>query len=593
MSASVYQQRSNQFQQQANTLSKQLSALSTIRLLCFIAAAICGWYCFKTGNLLLLIPCVLLLAAFFILIRLYDKKSQLLNFTKSLVTINQNEADFIEGNKHSYDNGAAHTNPQHPYSYDIDLFGEQSLFHFLNRTASLFGKKALATALTAPDIAAVIARQAAITELKDKMDYRHQLHAHGLNNPITLADYEQVKTWLSTPNTVYGKPLLRILMFALPAAFLVSLFLYIGDYAPTGALATGLFILNLILTGRFFANFKNHLSASEQLSKSLLQLAQQLSVVEKSTFASPLLVQLQQQLGTGTQTAGSAIHQLARLFNNLDSIYNLPASMALNGTLLFHVHIFYGIEKWKTVQQQQLHQWLAALGEAEALNSLANFACNNPGFVFPQLSDTEDLTATALGHPLIAAAKRTCNDVSLRPEKFIVLTGSNMSGKSTFLRTLAVNMVLARAGSVVCASNFSFYPYDIFVSMRISDSLLDNESFFYAELKRLQSIIHYVQSGHKTFVLLDEILRGTNSNDKHGGTVGLIKKLAAMQVCGIIATHDVTIGELSQQYPGYMANKCFEAQIINDELLFDYKLKDGVCQKLSASFLMKKMEIID
>ncbi len=593
MSASIYQERSNQFQLQANTLSKQLSALSTIRLLCFIAAALCGWYCFKTGNPLLLIPVALLLTAFFILIRLYDKKSQLLNFTKSLATINRNEADFIEGNKHSYDNGTVHTNPQHPYSYDIDLFGEHSLFHYLNRTASLFGKKALAMALTAPDIAAITARQAAITELKDTMDYRHQLHAHGLNNPISQADYEQVKAWLSTPNTVYGKPLLRILMYVLPAAFLISLFLYIGDYAPTGALATGLFILNLILTGRFFANFKNHLSASEQLSKSLLQLAQQLSVVEKTTFVSPLLVKLQQQLGTSNQPAGSAIHQLARLFNNLDSIYNLPASMALNGTLLFHVHIFYGIEKWKTIQQQQLHQWLAALGEAEALNSFANFAYNNPGFVFPQLSNTDDLTATALGHPLIAGTKRTCNDVSLRHEKFIVLTGSNMSGKSTFLRTLAVNMVLARAGSVVCASSFSFYPYDIFVSMRISDSLLDNESFFYAELKRLQHIIHYVQSGHKTFVLLDEILRGTNSNDKHGGTVGLIKKLAAMQVCGIIATHDVTIGELSNNYPGYMANKCFEAQIINDELLFDYKLKDGVCQKLSASFLMKKMEIID
>ncbi len=593
MSALIYQQRSDDFKKKANTLAKELSALSTIRLLSFVAAAVCGWYCFKTGNLLLLIPCALLLAAFFILIRLYDKKSRLLSFTKSLVTVNQNEADFITLNKHSYNNGAAHTNPQHPYSYDIDLFGEHSLFHFLNRTASLFGKKALADALTEPDIAAITARQQAITELKYKLDYRHQLHAHGLDNPISKADYEQVTAWLTTPNTVYGKAWLRIAMFVLPLAFFVSLFLFAGDYAPTGSLSTGLFILNLVLMGSFFSNFKKQLSASDQLSKSLLQLAQQLSILEKEKFNSPLLLQLQQQLNGNNQTASSSIHQLAGLFNNLDSIYNLPASMALNGTLLFHVHIFYGIEKWKTVQQQQLHEWLAALGEAEALNSLANFAYNNPDFVFTQLSNTEDLSATELGHPLIAATKRTCNDVSLRNEKFIVLTGSNMSGKSTFLRTLAVNMVLARAGSVVCATSFTFYPYDIFVSMRISDSLLDNESFFYAELKRLQSIIHYVQSGHKTFVLLDEILRGTNSNDKHGGTVGLIKKLAAMKVCGIIATHDVTIGELSHQYPGYMANKCFEAQIINDELLFDYKLKDGVCQKLSASFLMKKMEIID
>jgi ABC-type multidrug transport system fused ATPase/permease subunit len=593
MPASIYQQRSNDFQQQAGKLERQLSALSITRLLCFVLAVVLGYFCISTGKLSLLVPVAILLAGFFWLIRIYDTKKHLLTFTRSLATVNYNEAEFLTNNTHFADDGAEHVNTRHPYSYDIDLFGEYSLFHFLNRSASLFGRKALADALTAPGIYAIHARQAAITELTNKLDYRHQLYAHGLNNPITQTDYEQVKHWLNTPNIVYGKPLLRGLMFVLPLAFLTCLLLYAGGYAATGALTTGLFIINLILTGRFFAAFKQHLSASEQLSKALLQLAQQLRVIEKESFASALLQQLQQQLGTGNQQAGHAIHQLARLLSNLDSIYNLPASMALNGTILFHIHTFYSIEKWKATQQQQLHQWLAVLGEAEALNSLANLAYNNPDFVFPHLSNTEDFSATALGHPLITAAKRTCNDISMQQEKFIVLTGSNMSGKSTFLRTLAVNMVLARAGSVVCASTFSFFPYDIFVSMRISDSLADNESFFYAELKRLQYIIHYVQQGHKTFVLLDEILRGTNSNDKHSGTVGLIKKLAGMRVCGIIATHDVTIGELSSLYPGYMANKCFEAQIINNELLFDYTLKDGVCQKLSASFLMKKMEIID
>ena len=168
-----------------------------------------------------------------------------------------------------------------------------------------------------------------------------------------------------------------------------------------------------------------------------------------------------------------------------------------------------------------------------------------------------------------------------------------MSGKSTFLRTLGINLVLARTGSVVCAQTFTLFPYDLHVSMRITDSLQDSESLFYAELKRLHSIIEHLHSDRKTFVILDEILRGTNSNDKHNGTVGLIRKLATYNTCGIIATHDLTIADMSAQYPAYMGNKCFESIIINDELLFDYKLKEGVCSKLNASFLMKRMGIID
>ena len=188
--------------------------------------------------------------------------------------------------------------------------------------------------------------------------------------------------------------------------------------------------------------------------------------------------------------------------------------------------------------------------------------------------------------------KRINNSISFAEQRFVILTGSNMSGKSTFLRTLGINLVLARAGSNVCADQFAFYPYEVHVSMRITDSLQDSESFFYAELKRLHSIILQLQAGEKTFVILDEILRGTNSNDKHNGTIGLIRKLVAAHATGIIATHDLTVSKLEEESQGYISNKCFESEIINDELIFDYKLKEGVCTKLSASFLMKKMGVI-
>jgi energy-coupling factor transporter ATP-binding protein EcfA2 len=594
MAISTYEQRSQQYRQAADRLAKQQSTISRVRLLCFVAAAAAAIFYWRGHpHWPLLLLALLLLAVFFFLIRLYDKKGREQVFAAALATVNEREADFLQEGKKHYHHGGEHIDPHHPYSYDIDLFGEHSFFHFLNRSSSLFGNQQLAQALLQPDIASLEQRQTAIDELKGKLDYRHRLTAHGLNNPLTPADLAQIESWLETPNTLYGKPVWRILLFAAPIAFLGSLAAYLLGWMASGAVPSYLFLLNLLLLGQFYRMFTRQMSVSGSLSKSLLQLAEQFKDIEQQPVTSPLLRQLRQQLFDGQVGAAQSIKKLAVLFSNLDSIFNLPASLALNGTVLFHLHVFYGIEKWKTVHRQQLFAWLQCLGQTEALNSFANFAYNNPGFVFPQRSETEDISAEALGHPLIGAAKRIHNSISLQKEKFIVLTGSNMSGKSTFLRTLALNLVLARSGSVVCAQRFRFYPYDIFVSMRINDSLLDNESFFYAELKRLQSIVHHVQAGHKTFVLLDEILRGTNSNDKHGGTVGLIKKMAAMKVCGLIATHDVTIGELSAQYPGYMANKCFEAQIINDELLFDYQLKDGVCQKLSASFLMKKMEIID
>jgi DNA mismatch repair ATPase MutS len=298
-------------------------------------------------------------------------------------------------------------------------------------------------------------------------------------------------------------------------------------------------------------------------------------------------------LKSGKSSAAHAISRLASLLNYLETIVNLLVSILLNGLFLFHVHVLYALERWKKANSQKIIPWLKLLGETEALNSLANLSFNNPGFSRPVVKETEALAAEELGHPLIAAEKRITNSLSFSQQRFVILTGSNMSGKSTFLRTLGVNLVLANAGSMVCAKHFEFYPYEVEVSMRITDSLQDSESFFYAELKRLQHIIQQLQAGRKTFIILDEILRGTNSNDKHNGTVGLIHKLVSAGACGIIATHDLTVSKLAEQYPSYISNECFESEIINDELVFDYKLRHGVCTRLSASFLMKKMGVID
>ena len=283
--------------------------------------------------------------------------------------------------------------------------------------------------------------------------------------------------------------------------------------------------------------------------------------------------------------------QLSAHFLKMDSVVNL-LSPFLNGTVQYHVHVLNSILKWKKQHHENVTTWLTSIGELEALSSLANFSANNPTYTFPQLIAKKEVNFKALGHPLINSKKRICNDIHFKENGFVLLTGSNMSGKSTFLRSIGLNMVLARVGAPVCAHAAEVYPFPVLVSMRQTDSLTDGESYFFAEVKRLQMIVNKLQD-QPALILLDEILRGTNSDDKRSGTVGYIKKLLSHNAMGIIATHDLSVCEITADYPEKLTNKHFEVEITDDELHFDYKLRDGICKNKSATFIMKKMNIVN
>ena len=266
-------------------------------------------------------------------------------------------------------------------------------------------------------------------------------------------------------------------------------------------------------------------------------------------------------------------------------------AVVFNGTFLFNFHVLKALLTWKKEHSAALEDWLTVIGEIEKLNSFANLAYNNPDYCFPVLNTDFKIDFTNLSHPLLNPKTRVGNDVVFYPQSFMILTGSNMSGKSTFLRSLGVNMVLAGAGSVVCATQAQVHPLPVLVSMRLSDSLSDSESYFFAEIKRLKQIMESL-TAEVSFVLLDEILRGTNSDDKRNGTIEVVKKLITKKAIGAIATHDIEVCLTTNEFPEILTNNCFEVEILNDELHFDYKLRKGICQNKSASFLMKKMEII-
>jgi DNA mismatch repair ATPase MutS len=257
------------------------------------------------------------------------------------------------------------------------------------------------------------------------------------------------------------------------------------------------------------------------------------------------------------------------------------------------VQVVIELEKWKLSNKEHFTKWMNCIASVETLTSFSTFAFNHPLYCYPELTDELSIEANALAHPLIAEKERVTNDVSLgKTSKLLLVTGSNMSGKTTYLRTIGINIVLAQCGAPVCATTFSFKPVNIYTSIRISDSLQDHTSYFMAELKRLSEIKENISSLQPSLVLIDEILRGTNSEDKYFGSAEFVKKLIQYNCLTLFATHDLKLSELEKEHEGVIENYCFESIIKDDELIFDYKVLKGVAQNKNASFLMKKMKII-
>ena len=326
--------------------------------------------------------------------------------------------------------------------------------------------------------------------------------------------------------------------------------------------------------------------------------------MDEEPMENPLLRTVKDKIGGDRRQASQAIRRLVKLMNELDQRNNYLMYTVLNGCFFWELWQIMRIEAWKEVHAGELPHWLEAIGEMDALCSLGTFAYNHPeGYSYPDiLGDTNtgtdntetpfQLVAETMGHPLIPRDRCVCNDICMmRRPAFIIITGANMAGKSTYLRTIGVNYLLACIGAPVCAEQMSLYPARLMTSLRTTDSLSDNESYFFAELKRLKSIIDRLQSGEQLFIILDEILKGTNSADKQRGSFALVQQLVRMRANGIIATHDLLLGTLKDRFPDCIDNFRFEADITGDELTFSYRLRPGVAQNMNACFLMKKMGI--
>ncbi len=528
---------------------------------------------------------------------------QILLEEKSIAILEEEIALQRSPQSHRYD-GAALAPKQHAYANDLDAFGQGSLFQYLHRSSSEPGHRTVASWLLQPaGNETLLQRQQAAKELAALPAYSVRLQAIGQLESIRLQTATVLQQWLETKplfGQAYWKPLAKIF----PVLSLGSLLAYSLDWlsAPLFYTLVAVYVIFAFSISRKVQH------AYLQLNKILPQLntlSQLLETIETPAFQSPALQQLQDRLktqaavpgNTRTATAGgsasSQIKNLRRILDRFDYRLNPLVFIPLNTFLLWDLQQILQLEQWQQREKTALPEWFAVIGEMEALNSLGRAAFNHPRWTFPTLtSEPGAFEAVQLGHPLIAETKRVCSNFSSRGLPAVsLITGSNMAGKSTFLRSIGVNQVLALAGFPVCAQSLILENRRIMSSMRIADNLEENASTFYAELSKLKTIIEAVNRNEPVFLLLDEILRGTNSHDRQTGSRALVQQLVRHSAMGVLATHDISLTELASAYPTHIHNYHFDASVEGEELYFDYQLKEGICRSMNASLLMKKIGI--
>ena len=583
----------NLIEKEKTTLSKLktlIFQIGTLRLVIVIACFILCWIMWSHTLVVLgIIGISIVLFLFFMKYhnRLFLQK----RYCELLIQNSENELKGIDYDFSSFDGAPELADANHSYSVDLDMFGNHSFFQSLNRTVTSFGKERLANTLLEPfeKKEDILAQQEAIKELTGKPELLHRFRAIGqmtetedLNIHFFSQQFMQTK--------LLSKSVWRYLIYIASLILGLSIVSSVIGLIPisvVGLCWALFFILSLVP----LKDMRSKMNLFEKKIDVLQTYSKLFKIIEAEEFDSGLLKKIQGKIKE-VQSASLAIHQLKSHSNNLDQSSNVLGLLILNPVFFWNVIFSIKIEKWVMLHKDNISNWLKVLAKFDSLVSLSVFAYNHPDYTYPEVSESYILEGQNLGHPMLNRNVCVRNDVTIGKHPFfLVVTGANMAGKSTYLRTVGINLVLACAGMPACASSLIFYPFRLVTNLRTSDSLADNESYFFAELKRLKMIIDRLQSGEQLFIILDEILKGTNSEDKQKGSIALMKQLVSLDGNGIIATHDLVLGNLEKEFPNTIKNYRFEADIKDEHLSFTYKIREGVAQNMNASFLMRKMGI--
>jgi DNA mismatch repair ATPase MutS len=585
----LYKKRQTDFSDKAAEFKQKYIYFSIVRLVIFFIGAGVFTFLWSYGWIATFFLIVFLVVfARFVYWHQTIQQNQIHH--ENLSNVNQNEIDYLNFKFNQFDSGEQFMDTQHPNSVDMDLFGAYSFFQYCNRSNTSIGRKCLANWLSYPaSIEEISIRQESIKELQNQLDWRQNFQAIGMSTEDSESHLEALKKWLHMSPYVNNSFWLKIALYVAPFFGIAGVMLWLF-YIPW-QLAILLYIpAALILKATLEKVNATHLQ-TDKAEKILAHYARLIQHIEEEKFSSKKLYELRSVFFVGKENASTSVKKLSYIIRQLN-VRNNPFAILLNVFTLWDLHWVNRLEKWQAIQKDNLPRWFDALQEIEAVLSFATLYYNNPKWVFPKVKNQNELFANQMGHPLIIGKERVCNDLTMPTEAHIkLITGSNMAGKSTFLRTIGLNIILAMSGSVVCAKEFLLPPLQVYSSMRTVDALHESTSSFYAELKRLKIIIEAVDAEQNIFFILDEILKGTNSTDRHTGSKALIQQFINSKGSGLIATHDLELGSMEVKSGGAIENLCMEVEVQDGKLKFDYTIKKGVSQSFNATLLMKQMGI--
>ena len=589
--SATYSERISHFEDAIRQETRRINLLSLARLVVLVSAIWILVIGIRNHWILLYAVSFMLGVLFLYLVTAFNRCKGKRELLRKLRQLNEVELACLDHRYPDLPDGAQYADLSHPWSHDLDLFGAGSLFQYLNRTSTLEGGRILAGMLTRePGNAERIRdRQKILGDLRDRIDFRQYFTATGELLNEKPGDLGDLSRWIESRSYISRHPWLFYLALGISFCSLTSVIW--GIFDPSRFLyLLYLLVINMVVLSAFILRTQKYQESISRKHALLEGYARLLKQIAATPFEHHELLDLQRKAGEGMRKVAG----LSKLLQIFDQRLNMFLGFVLNGLFLFDFVMLFLLERWKRQHRQDIMEWIGITGRIDALVSLSGFAFNHPDFSLPEF-DAEDthLEVRGLGHPLIPAHRRVNNDLEITREKVVVITGANMAGKSTFLRSMGVNLVLGYAGCPVCASGFRCAYMGLQSSMRTADSLKDEESYFLAEIRKLQRIVQQMEQGVPMLILLDEVLKGTNTTDKKLGSVGLIRKALNYPVRCLIATHDLSLGELEKECPGKVVNYCFESYIQGMELSFDYTIRKGIATNMNASFLMKKMGIMD
>lgn len=588
---SCYEERIRVYKEEENAQKSKSKWFLLLKLLSFCGSAWFVYASFKdpaAGNIIIATVCAVMYLMFYII---DDKCIKRIDYIRHKQQVCRDEQGYLKGNFAPFDKGERYVDMQHEYAFDLDIFGEHSLYHRICRAVTSQGADRLAALLTniAVSKSEIVERQQAVNELKGMEEWRIGF----LARPKTRCQLGLLAD-LAKEERYNGIMLRTVLPYFVVGITCITLALGLWGLLPMGVFGIA-FFLQLFITNAVRKPMKQASIHLTKLYKEFSGYVTLLDTIRQTDFKSEVMLRVTDTLFRQQPNSTEAFGELERLLNQYNMRNNELMNALLNGIFLFDVFWTRRFARWSRCYLDFIDDWVTCIAEIDAYVSMATYAFNTPYNHQAQIVDEDSdivLKARNIYHPFLVRDVAVPNDFALTKGKVSIVTGANMAGKSTFLRTIGVSYVMACCGMPVCAEELQMSIVSLFSSMRTSDNLSDNISYFNAELIRLKQLLHHAKSHRFTLIILDEILKGTNSKDKLEGSILFLNEITKLNVSALIATHDLELAKMEETDGNIYSNYCFEIAL-TDDIQYSYKIKRGVVENLNASYLLRKFLLVE